>query len=144
MQKESTVVSDIPLETSGKTKYAARFIKAVNPEGKRCLLVVPVGEETVKRAFANLPNVVVRSAAKLMIYDVVLADMIVFTSQAVADLENRLVEPKTEATKPVAAKAKVTAAAKSTPAAKAAPKKKPAAKQPVAKKPAAAKKTTKK
>lgn len=101
LQSAQTVVSDIPLETSGKTKYAARFLKSIGPKFRKCLLVLHANTESTRRSFANIPSVTICSVAKLNVLDVMSADIIVFTSQAIADLEQRFVkENKTEKAKP--------------------------------------------
>ncbi len=90
LQSNQTLVSDIPLETSGKTKYAARFLKTINPALRKCLLVLHKDTEPTRRSFANIPCVTIRSVAKLNVLDVMSADLLVFTSQAISDLEARL------------------------------------------------------
>ncbi len=101
LQSAQTVVSDIPLETSGKTKYAARFLKSIGPKFRKCLLVLHANTESTRRSFANIPSVTICSVAKLNVLDVMSADIIVFTSQAITDLEQRFVKDKlTEKAKP--------------------------------------------
>lgn len=90
LQCERIVVSDIPLETSGKTKYAARLLQSINAQARSYLLVLHKDSELTRRSFANIPTVVIRSVEKLNAYDIAAAETIIFTSQAIADLENRL------------------------------------------------------
>lgn len=90
LQSKQTLVSDIPLETSGKTKYAARFLKTINPDLRKCLLILHKDTEPTRRSFTNIPCVTIRSVAKLNVLDVMSADLLVFTSQAISDLETRL------------------------------------------------------
>lgn len=100
LQSAQTVVSDIPLETSGKTKYAAQFLKSIGPKFRKCLLVLHTNTVSTRRSFANIPSVTICSVAKLNVLDVMSADIIVFTSQAITDLEQRFVkENKTEKAK---------------------------------------------
>ena len=94
LQSNNTLVSDIPLETSGKTKYAARFIKTINPKSGKCLLVLHKETELTRRSFANISRVTICSVQKLNILDVMSADLIVFTSQAILDLEQRFLGDK--------------------------------------------------
>ncbi len=115
LQSGNTLVSDIPLETSGKTKYAARFIKTINPKSTKCLLILHKDTELTRRSFSNIPRVTTRSVQKLNILDVMSADLLVFTSQAIADLEQRFAGEKVaEVTKKPVVATKPAIATKST------------------------------
>ena len=135
-QIEIIAVSDIPLETEGKTKYAQRFIDVAAPKQEKCLLVYDQQSEAVVwRSFANLSNVVLQTAEGLNTYQVAAAQKIIFTSKGLSALTNRLL-PAVKAA--VATSAAVTAAAKkATPAVS--EKKTASAKTTVSKKPVVAK-----
>ncbi|HOZ03556.1 MAG TPA: 50S ribosomal protein L4 [Candidatus Woesebacteria bacterium] len=100
-QIENIAVSDIPLETEGKTKYAQRFIDLITKiKNDKCLLVYDRQTEAkVWRAFANLPKVLLQSAQSLTTYQVAGADKIIFTTRALVILSDRLDKP---ASKPAA------------------------------------------
>lgn len=132
-QAENVVVADTVADLSGKTKEAVTLLAPVITEAKKVLVVLADRNETVERALANIPNVMVSTAALVNALDIAAANKIVVTSDSVKALENRLVVKKTATEKP-AAKAE-----------KKAPAKKAAAKKTVAKKaPAKKTKTTKK
>lgn len=96
MQLENTVISDIPLETEGKTKYAKRFVDLLTKKTEEKILLVYKSpeENKIKRAFGNLPKVVIQSARSLTTYQVAGADKIVLTSQGLENLELRLFNKK--------------------------------------------------
>jgi len=91
------VVSDIPLETEGKTKYAQRFLDVVAQNRENCLLIYDQETETqVWRSFANIANVELQSARSLTTYHVAAADKIILTTKGLAALTQRLEAPAKE------------------------------------------------
>ena len=102
MQVKNTVISDIPLETEGKTKYAKRFVDLLTKKtDEKILLIYKSPEENkIKRAFTNLPKVVIQSARSLTTYQVAGADKIVLTSQGLNNLESRLIVKKDKVAQP--------------------------------------------
>ena len=65
-----------------KTAEAVALLESLEVLG-RILLVLPKPEETVERSFRNLPHVKVDYPGNLSTYDVLLADWLVFTKEAV-------------------------------------------------------------
>ncbi len=73
-----------------KTKRAAEVIEALELEGK--LLIVlpgPTGQDTVEKSFRNLPSVRLSYAPSLGVYEVLLADRVLFTKEALDVLEGK-------------------------------------------------------
>jgi large subunit ribosomal protein L4 len=105
-----------------KTKQAVSVLDSFELAG-RILLVLPVPTESgaVEKSFRNLPNVKIAYAGGLGTYDVLLADRVLFTGEAI----DRLTAPKGSSPDTVAE----TANAEDTPK-KTAPKKAPAKKAP--------------
>jgi large subunit ribosomal protein L4 len=65
-----------------KTADAVALLESLEVLG-RILLVLPKPEDTVERSFRNLPHVKVGYTGNLSTYDVLLADWLVFTKDAV-------------------------------------------------------------
>ena len=65
-----------------KTADAVALLESLDVLG-RILLVLPKPEETVERSFRNLPHVKVDYPGNISTYDVLLADWLVFTKDAV-------------------------------------------------------------
>jgi large subunit ribosomal protein L4 len=131
--------------TVPKTKDAVAVLDALSCQGK-VLVVVNRDAETALRSFANLPLVISLPADQLSAYDVVSADVVLFTDDTLpggegyrvpADAPNPVVTPKssTEAAAPKAPAAKRTAARR---AAAAAVETEPVVDEPVVDEPAAA------
>lgn len=147
LQIKDTYVVDALADLSGKTKQAAAIIAAVVPKARRILVVLSKPTAEAVRALKNLPRVTVVRASQLSVLPVAQASVILFTTDSLATVTDRVknvtVTPKVEVKKPAVSVEKKQAVKK---APKVAPKKAAAAKKPTAsKKPAAAKvKKTKK
>jgi large subunit ribosomal protein L4 len=72
-----------------KTKQMASLLGRLNVEGK-ALVLLPEPDEAVRRASANLPNVRLRVAPNVPIREVLWADKIVATAEALRRLEENL------------------------------------------------------
>jgi len=59
----------------------------------RVMLVLETLSEPVVLSFRNLPNVVITTAEKLGTYDVLLADRLLFTKDAIARLQELKQQP---------------------------------------------------
>jgi large subunit ribosomal protein L4 len=99
---------------SPRTKDAIAFLDAVGATG-RVLVVLPRDDEAGWKSFRNLGHVHVASPGELNAYDVLVSDVVVFTTATVPTTDE-VVKPK-PASKPEAA-AKPKPAAKPEPAAK--------------------------
>lgn len=89
-QASKVVVSDDIMNLSGKTKDAAALIARVAPEAGKVLVVINKSEENVLKSLRNLETVLVVSASRVNTLEIVLADVVIMTSEAVKALEARL------------------------------------------------------
>ena len=64
-----------------KTKRAVGLLDAIDA-GPKVLLVLGAGDGTARRSFRNLAGVVVNESGQVNTYDVIWADSVVFTSEA--------------------------------------------------------------
>lgn len=83
-----TVLQGLELERSS-TKTLAGVLKSLGAEGK-VLLVLPAMDETVHRAARNLPGVHVLAVQGLNVYDLLAADRVIFTREALGRLQEVL------------------------------------------------------
>lgn len=83
---EKVVVVD-SVETTGKTKEVATFLKENNVDVRRVLLVVDEKTPELLRATKNLENVILVRAQYLTVYHILNADKIVMTRPAVEAVE---------------------------------------------------------
>lgn len=79
--------------TQAKTKEAVAVLKALELQDKRVLLVLSDHLDTVERAFRNLPNVAITTAAGLGTYDMLLADRLLFTQASLLRLQTLKQQP---------------------------------------------------
>ncbi|MCL4208215.1 50S ribosomal protein L4 [Patescibacteria group bacterium] len=89
-QASKVIVSDDIMNLSGKTKEAAALITKVAPEAGKVLVVINKSEENVLKSLRNLETVLVVSASRVNTLEIVLADAVIMTSEAVKALEARL------------------------------------------------------
>lgn len=123
-QNDQIIVVDEITKISGKTKAVVELLTAVAPKATRVLIVLPQEAMTVQRAFNNVQSAVLVTANQVSVIDILRADKIIMTSEAIKIIEKRLDgSVRTSAEKPV-----VTA-----------PKAKPAVVKAATKKPTAAK-----
>jgi large subunit ribosomal protein L4 len=83
------VVEDLAFETP-KTKEAAEVLGALELQGK-VLLVLPSPSETgaVEKSFRNMPGIRIAYAKSLGVYEVIVADRVLFTQAALDTLEGK-------------------------------------------------------
>jgi len=75
-----------------KTRHVAGFLKSIDLAGKSCLIVVKGYDEKVARASRNIPRLAVRTWRSLSAYDVVRAEWLVITSDALAAMQEGAAE----------------------------------------------------
>lgn len=75
-----------------KTRHVAAFLKSIDLAGKSCLIVVKGYDEKVARASRNIPRLAVRTWRSLSAYDVVRAEWLVITSDALAAMQEGAAE----------------------------------------------------
>ncbi|MEP7032896.1 MAG: 50S ribosomal protein L4 [Actinomycetota bacterium] len=83
------VVEDLAFEAP-KTKEAAEVLGALELQGK-VLLVLPSPSETgaVEKSFRNMPSIRIAFAKSLGVYEVIVADRVLFTQTALDTLEGK-------------------------------------------------------
>lgn len=96
-QASKVIVSDDIMTLSGKTKDAVALLAKIVPAAQKILVVINKSEENVLKSLRNLETVLVVSAARINTLEVVLADAIVMTPDALSALETRLVGEVKEA-----------------------------------------------
>ena len=74
----------------GKTKKADIFVRSFVPEADRVLDILHESITPVLRAMQNIQRVLVTQASRLNIYELLLADKVLMTEQAVRVLEKRV------------------------------------------------------
>jgi len=77
-----TVVDDI--KVTGKTRDMVAFLEAQKAEGKRILVVVGSKTPELNRSSNNLGNVILTQATYLNVYNILNADRIIITKDALA------------------------------------------------------------
>jgi large subunit ribosomal protein L4 len=75
------VIDELSFEEP-RTRDAAGILSALELEG-RVLVVLPEPQDAVERSFRNLPRVRMTYARSLSVYDVLAADRVLFSKQAV-------------------------------------------------------------
>jgi len=89
-QASKVIVSDDVMNLSGKTKEAVALLAKVAPNAGKVLIVINKSEENVLKSLRNLETVLVVSASRVNTLEIVLADVVIMTSEAVKALEARL------------------------------------------------------
>ncbi|HID79214.1 MAG TPA: 50S ribosomal protein L4 [Aquifex aeolicus] len=84
-----TVVEDFGFEKP-KTKQAVAFLKSLGLENQKVLIIIPKKDENIHKSFRNLPNVIVLPAEGLNVYDILWANHLVITKNALQKIEERL------------------------------------------------------
>lgn len=85
---EITVVDDI--KVAGKTKDMVAYLAEQKLEGRRILIVVANKTPELVRSSSNLQNVILTQATYLNVYNILNADRIVVTKDALASIEKWL------------------------------------------------------
>jgi large subunit ribosomal protein L4 len=83
------VVEDFTFEQP-KTKQAVEFLKSLGIENNKVLLVIADKDVNIQKSFRNLPNVVVLPTEGLNVYDILWANKVVITKNALQKIEERL------------------------------------------------------
>lgn len=85
---EVLVVNTIKIE-SPKTKEMVGIIKSLDLSNKSLLIVLPKSDNNIRLASRNIPNVAVKTADDINVYDVVSNERVLFTEEAIKRLEAR-------------------------------------------------------
>ena len=85
-----SMVCDDVNEFVGKTKQVQMFLETVAKDKKHVLVVVESPNAQVVRAMANLDVVLLTQASRVNPYELLLADAIIYTNDALKTLESRI------------------------------------------------------
>ena len=77
----------------GKTAQTAKLLKKIEAQGQT-LIVVKAKDDLIERATRNLPSVKAVAADYLNVFDVINADCLIFSTEALAVVSERLGEKK--------------------------------------------------
>ncbi|MFZ5376416.1 MAG: 50S ribosomal protein L4 [Patescibacteria group bacterium] len=89
-QAGSIVVSEEIGELRAKTAVAAKLVKGLTGGSKRVLVILPKTVPNVVRALRNIETVLVMTASRVSLLEVVYADRIIIAKDALTVLEDRL------------------------------------------------------
>ncbi len=84
-----TVVEDFTFEAP-KTKTVVEFLKSLGLDGQKVVVVIPEKDEVIQKSFRNLPNAIVLPVEGLNVYDILWANHLVITKNALQKIEERL------------------------------------------------------
>lgn len=90
LQIDSIIVTEGIETSNGKTSQAHKFLHAILADEPRTLVVIANKNDKVEQAFGNIQYVLVTTAEHLTALDVVAADKIIFSPEAITALENRM------------------------------------------------------
>jgi large subunit ribosomal protein L4 len=79
------------LKSSGKTKEIAEMLRAHECQGRKTLLLVRDGDELLKRAARNIPQLKAADASSVSIHDLVNSEVVLLSEEAVELLKERLI-----------------------------------------------------
>ncbi|MBR2753697.1 50S ribosomal protein L4 [Candidatus Saccharibacteria bacterium] len=88
--EKAVIVLDKEVKLTGKTKDAAKVLKDLKLEGKNVLAVVAEKTPEVLRSTNNLPNVKLVRATYLNVFDIMNADVVLFSEAALEAVKNWL------------------------------------------------------
>lgn len=89
--EKAIFIEEKPLKQTGKTKDAAKFLKDLKLDGKNVLAVTHEKTPELIRMTSNLNHLKLVRATYLNVFDIMNADAIVFTPEALKDAESWLI-----------------------------------------------------
>ncbi|MBQ6127551.1 50S ribosomal protein L4 [Candidatus Saccharibacteria bacterium] len=89
--EKAVIVTEKALKQTGKTKDTAKYLKDLKLDGKNVLAVTHEKTPGLIRMTSNMANLKLVRATYLNVFDIMNADAIVFTPEAVKDAENWLI-----------------------------------------------------
>ncbi len=90
-KEKAIILAENELKQTGKTKDAVNYIKELGLEGKNILAVTHEKTPELMKMTSNLSNLKLVRATYLNVFDIMNADAIVFSTDAVKDLETWLI-----------------------------------------------------
>lgn len=88
-KENNLVLVDLIKFDEAKTKNVATFLKNLKIDGKKVIIALSKNDDVVKTAAKNIKNVVVAQIANLNAYEVMWADKIVTTPEAIDSIKQK-------------------------------------------------------
>lgn len=107
LQTANILVNDGLVKLDGKTSSAVKLLNKMTSQGDKVLVVLPKTLTAPIRSLRNLSAVLTTTAPRLNVLQVVSADKIIITKEALKGVEQRLTKPKEVKTPIVPKKKKV-------------------------------------
>jgi large subunit ribosomal protein L4 len=79
------------LKSTGRTREMAEMLMNHECQGRRTLLLVQDGDEMLKRASRNIPNLKAADASSVSIHDLVNSEVVLLSEEAIELLKERLI-----------------------------------------------------
>lgn len=89
VKEDNLVLVDLIKFEEAKTKNVASFLKNVKVDGKKVIIALSKKDDIIKTAAKNIKNVVVEQIANLNAYQVMWADKIVTTPEAIDSIKEK-------------------------------------------------------
>ena len=89
VKEDNLVLVDLIKFEEAKTKNVASFLKNVKVDGKKVIIALSKKDDVIKTAAKNIKNVVVEQIANLNAYQVMWADKIVTTPEAIDSIKEK-------------------------------------------------------
>ncbi len=89
VKENNLVLVDLIKFEEAKTKNVATFLKNLKVDGKKVIIALSKNDDVVKTAAKNIKNVVVEQIANLNAYQVLWADKIVTTPEAIDSIKEK-------------------------------------------------------
>ena len=89
VKEDNLVLVDLIKFEEAKTKNVASFLKNVKVDGKKVVIALAKKDDVVKTAAKNIKNVVVEQIANLNAYQVLWADKVVTTPEAIDSIKEK-------------------------------------------------------
>ena len=89
VKEDNLVLVDLIKFEEAKTKNVASFLKNVKVDGKKVIIALAKKDEVIKTAAKNIKNVVVEQIANLNAYQVLWADKVITTPEAIDSIKEK-------------------------------------------------------
>ena len=89
VKEDNLVLVDLIKFEEAKTKNVASFLKNVKVDGKKVVIALAKKDDVVKTAAKNIKNVVVEQIANLNAYQVLWADKVITTPEAIDSIKEK-------------------------------------------------------
>ena len=89
VKEDNLVLVDLIKFEEAKTKNVASFLKNVKVDGKKVVIALAKKDDVIKTAAKNIKNVVVEQIANLNAYQVLWADKVITTPEAIDSIKEK-------------------------------------------------------